>query len=86
MVRHSRVAALAAALFAAAIAAAAAGQTVQIVPIHGAQPKAMTMSTSMAHGMMSSAKHNFVAKHKLTNKKSAMHGFAGAKGNGKGTM
>jgi hypothetical protein len=84
MVRHSRISALAAVLFAATVAVAA-GQSAQIVPIHGAQPKAMSMSMQ-AHGMMSSAKHNFVAKHKLSNKKSAMHGFAGAKGNGKGTM
>lgn len=85
MLRHSRAAVLSAALFAATIAAAAAGQTAQIVPIHGAQPKAMTLSMQ-AHGMMSSAKHGFAAKHKLTSKKAAMHGFAGAKGNGKGTM
>ena len=85
MLRHSRIAALAAVLFAAAIAAAAAGPTAQIVPIHGAQPKAMTLSMQ-AHGMMSSAKHGFAGKHKITSTKAAMHGFAGAKGNGKGTM
>jgi hypothetical protein len=85
MFRHSRVAALAAVLFAAALAPAAASQPAQpqIVPIHGAQPKAMSMSMQ-AHGMMSSSKHNFMTTHKLTSKKSAKHGFAGAKGNGKG--
>lgn len=84
MIRHSRTAALAAVLFAATIAAGAA-QSAQIIPIHGAQPKAMSLSMK-AHGMTSSTKHNFVAKHKLSSKKSAMHGFSGAKGNGKGTM
>lgn len=79
----SRVAALTATLFVASLGTALASN-VQNVSVHGAQPGGSMLSSAQAHGMMTSAKHNFMAKHKLSSKKPGGHGFAGGKPNGKG--
>jgi hypothetical protein len=79
----SRVVALTATLFVAGLGTALASNF-QNVSVHGAQPGGSALTSASAHGMMASAKHNFMATHKLSSKKSGAHGMAGGKPNGKG--
>jgi hypothetical protein len=77
---YSRIVALTAALSFAGLGVAAAS-TVQLISQHGAQPHSNMLSS--AHGMMASQKHNFVATHKASNKKTGLHGFANGQPNAK---
>ena len=71
---HSRVLAFTSALFLAGLTIASAGQTVQNVSQHGAQPHSHGFMSSQGHGMIQGQKHGFVSSHHFTSQKPG-HGF-----------
>jgi hypothetical protein len=81
--KQSRAAALTAALFIAGLGTALAG--VQNVPARVRVP-GTALTRASAHGMLSSAKRNFVRARKLSARKPGAHGFGAGKGNGKGSL